>query len=124
VKLVFNLLFLQELLALAEAVALAQAAGLDEALVAELFSTSAMVPTGLQNRVNDLIGGDHAGWFPVPLARKDIRLAIELARESGLSLQLATTTARVYGDAERLGHTDHDVAAVVEAVRSAAAGGE
>jgi 3-hydroxyisobutyrate dehydrogenase-like beta-hydroxyacid dehydrogenase len=124
VKLVFNLLFLQELLALAEAVALAQAAGLDELLVAELFGTSAMVPTGLQSRVNDLIGGDHSGWFPVPLALKDIRLAMELAGESGLSLQLAATTARVYQDAERLGHTDRDVAVVVEAVRSAGARGD
>jgi len=119
VKLVFNLLFLEELLALSEAVALAQAAGLDEAPVTELFHASAMVPVGLQNRLADVLGGDHRGWFPIPLARKDIRLAVELGRETGLDLQLAATTDLVYRQAEQLGHPDNDVAAVVEAVRSA-----
>ena len=118
VKLVFNLLFLQELVALSEAVALAQAAGLDQELVGELFRTSPMVPVGLQNRLADVLAGDHGGWFPIPLARKDIRLAIELGRDSGLDLQLAAATDMVYRRAEQLGHVDKDVAAVVEAVRS------
>jgi 3-hydroxyisobutyrate dehydrogenase-like beta-hydroxyacid dehydrogenase len=118
VKLVFNLLFLQELLALSEAVALAEAAGLDAPLISELFRTSAMVPAGLLNRLDDVLGGEHHGWFPIPLARKDLRLAIQLGRESGLDLRLAVATDRVYQLAGDLARPDDDVAAVVEAVRS------
>jgi 3-hydroxyisobutyrate dehydrogenase-like beta-hydroxyacid dehydrogenase len=116
-KLVFNLLFLEELACLAEASVLGRAAGIDDALLEELFRASPMVPAGLLNRLDDLMHGDHRGWFPVPLARKDIRLARELGRESGLELQLAAAADALYERAESAGQVEEDVAVVIEAVR-------
>ncbi len=118
VKLVLNLLFLEDLAALSEAVTLARAARLDADLVRELFGISPLVPAGLQNRLANVLGSDHSGWFPIALARKDLRLAMELGREAGVELRLADVTEKLYAAAQDIADAHDDVAAVVEAVRA------
>jgi 3-hydroxyisobutyrate dehydrogenase-like beta-hydroxyacid dehydrogenase len=117
-KLVSNLLFLESLACLSEAVVLAQRAGIDESLLADFLRTSSAVPTGLHNRLDDVLHGDHDGWFSVSLGRKDLRLARELGQEQGAEMQVAAAADALYHQAELAGHGTDDVAAVVEAARS------
>lgn len=118
VKLVSNLLFLEGLACLSEAVVLAERAGVDAKLLADFLRSSPVVPSGLQNRLDDVLHGDHDGWFSVSLGCKDLRLARELGQEQGAELQLAAAAETLYLQAEHAGYGTKDVAAVVEAARS------
>ena len=102
---------------LARAVATAQAAGLDDTLVRDYFSRLPLVAPGLRNRLNDIISGEHRGWFSTTLGAKDMRLAEELARFHGLQLPLADAVKRQYEEAIADGWADADIAAVVELLR-------
>lgn len=117
VKVVANLLLLGQLSVLSEAVATAQASGIDDDLIARLGRTPLVAPA-LHNRVDDVIRGDHRGWFTAPLGRKDVRLARGLARSGGLDLAVAATVEALFDRTIALGLGDRDIAAVVEAVRA------
>jgi 3-hydroxyisobutyrate dehydrogenase-like beta-hydroxyacid dehydrogenase len=116
-KLISNYLLMTGIASLAEAVAAAQAAGLDDTLIRDYFSRLLLVAPGLRNRLDDLISGDHHGWFPTTLGAKDVRLAEELAQSHGLQLPLADAVKRRYEEAMADGWADADIAAVVELVR-------
>ena len=121
-KLLSNYLLLSGIASLAEGVATAQAAGLDDTLIRDYFSRLPLVAPGLRNRLDDIISGDHKGWFPTMLGAKDVRLAEGLARSHGLRLPLADAVKRRYEEAMAAGWTDADIAAVVELVRRPAGG--
>ncbi|MEA2669979.1 MAG: hypothetical protein QOG45_199 [Chloroflexota bacterium] len=117
VKVVANLLLLGQLTVLSEAVATAQANGVDDRLIAELGRTPLVAPA-LHNRLDDVIQGDHQGWFSARLGHKDVRLARTLARSGGLDLAVAATVEALFDEAIAAGLGDRDIAAVVEAVRA------
>jgi 3-hydroxyisobutyrate dehydrogenase-like beta-hydroxyacid dehydrogenase len=121
-KLISNYLLMTGIASLAEAVATAQAAGLDDDLIRDYFGRLPLVAPGLRNRLDDIISGDHRGWFPTTLGAKDVRLAEELARSHGLQLPLAEAVKRRYEEAMSDGWSDADIAAVVELVRRQRAG--
>jgi 3-hydroxyisobutyrate dehydrogenase-like beta-hydroxyacid dehydrogenase len=116
-KLISNYLLLTGIASLAEGVATAQAAGLGDTLIRDYFSRFPLVAPGLRNRLDDIISGDHRGWFPTVLGAKDVRLAEGLARSHGLQLPLADAVKRRYEEAMADGWADADIAAVVELVR-------
>jgi 3-hydroxyisobutyrate dehydrogenase-like beta-hydroxyacid dehydrogenase len=116
-KLISNYLLLTGIASLAEAVATAQAAGLDDTFIRDYFSRLPLVAPGLRNRLDDIISGDHRGWFPTTLGAKDVRLAEELALSHGLRLPVADAVKRRYEEAMADGWADADIAAVVELVR-------
>jgi 3-hydroxyisobutyrate dehydrogenase-like beta-hydroxyacid dehydrogenase len=119
-KLISNYLLMTGIASLAEAVATAQAADLDDELIRDYFGRLPLVAPGLRNRLDDIISGDHRGWFPTRLGAKDVRLTEELARSRGLDLPLAEEVKRRYEQAAADGWADADIAAVVELVRRAA----
>ena len=117
VKVVANLLLLGQLTVLSEAVATAQANGVDDRLIAELGRTPLVAPA-LHNRLDDVIHGDHQGWFSARLGHKDVRLARTLARNGGLDLAVAAAVEALFDQAIGAGLGDRDITAVVEAVRA------
>jgi 3-hydroxyisobutyrate dehydrogenase len=117
VKLVANLLLLGQLAVLCEAVATAQANGVDDRLIAELGRMPLVAPS-LQNRLDDVIHGQHEGWFSARLGLKDISLVRSLARRAGLDLAVAGTVAELFEQTVAAGLGDLDIAAVVETVRA------
>ncbi|WP_425581707.1 NAD-binding protein [Streptosporangium vulgare] len=71
----------------------------------------------MHNRVDDILTGDHQGWFTTRLAAKDVRLAVDLARSAGLDLPIARLVERRYEEAAERGWGDGDIGAVVELLR-------
>jgi 3-hydroxyisobutyrate dehydrogenase-like beta-hydroxyacid dehydrogenase len=117
VKVVANLLLLGQLSVLSEALATAQAAGVDDSIIAEL-GRSPLVAPGLQNRLDDLLHGDHQGWFAARLGRKDAHLARSMAAQHGLDLAVAAAVEALFEQTVAAGLGDRDIAAVVESVRA------
>jgi len=117
VKLLANELLLAQIAAVAEVVASAQANGVREELLAWLRD-SGLVPNNLKNRWDDLLAGDHQGWFSMRLGRKDLGLAIDLAADAGLDLAVARAADELFARGVEAGFGDLDIGAVVEAVRA------
>ncbi|MEV6982448.1 NAD-binding protein [Sphaerisporangium sp. NPDC051017] len=76
----------------------------------------------MRNRLDDVLGGDHEGWFTTRLGAKDVRLPAEVAETHGLTLPLARLVERRYEQAAAAGFGDADIGAVVELVRDRASG--
>jgi 3-hydroxyisobutyrate dehydrogenase-like beta-hydroxyacid dehydrogenase len=116
-KLLSNYLLLGGLALLAEAAATGLEVGLGQSVVHDFLENSAMVPAGLQNRLDDVLSGPHEGWFPARLGAKDVGLARQLAASAGLQLPIAELVEQRYQALAGFGLADADIAAVVELLR-------
>jgi 3-hydroxyisobutyrate dehydrogenase len=83
-KIVQNMLLITGVSALAEGIAIARGNGLSEELIRNVMSDSGVVSPAGKVRLASLLDDTHPGWFSPALARKDIRLAVDLARQAGL----------------------------------------
>ena len=72
----------------------------------------------LANRSTRMIANDYPLGFKVALHRKDLGIALDLAREVGASLPVAGLTAEIENGLMRRGHGDDDISAVARAIRS------
>ncbi len=117
IKLLNNYLLLAGLAVLADAVAVAQSVGLADDDVRSLFEDLPMVPAGLKNRVESLVGSDHEAWFSVDLGSKDLGLFTTLASEAGVHPGLLDAAATRYRQTSELGLGDRDLTAVIETLR-------
>ncbi|PGH18408.1 3-hydroxyisobutyrate dehydrogenase [Helicocarpus griseus UAMH5409] len=106
-KLANNYLLAIQNIATAEAMNLGIRWGLDPKTLGQMINSS----TGRcwSSEVNNPVPGvvetapasrDYAGGFGVSLMKKDLRLAVEAARESGTQLKLAETAQGVYEETE------------------------
>jgi 3-hydroxyisobutyrate dehydrogenase-like beta-hydroxyacid dehydrogenase len=116
-KLISNYLLMSGVATLAEAVATAQAVGLPDELIRDYLGQLPLVAPALHNRLDDIISGDHDGWFSTTLGAKDVRLAEDLARSHGVLLPLAEAVKRRFEEAAARGWADADIGAVVELLR-------
>jgi 3-hydroxyisobutyrate dehydrogenase-like beta-hydroxyacid dehydrogenase len=114
VKLGMNLLLALEVNALCEALALVQRAGIPgERLVEVMQSSMARAPV-LDVKAPLILGRNFAPSFPLRLMLKDVRLAIELARELEVLLPGAEAAERVYTAVKDAAKTDVDYAAIAD----------
>ncbi|HUA48272.1 MAG TPA: NAD(P)-dependent oxidoreductase [Solirubrobacteraceae bacterium] len=116
-KLLSNYLLMSGIATLAETVATAQAAGLPDQLIRDYLGGLPLVAPALRNRLDDIVSGDHDGWFSTTLGAKDVRLLEDLARSHGVSLPLADAVKRRFEEAAAQGWADADIGAVVELLR-------
>jgi 3-hydroxyisobutyrate dehydrogenase-like beta-hydroxyacid dehydrogenase len=116
-KLLNNYLLMSGIAVIGEAIAAGQASGLDAAVFRNYLLSTPMVAPAFHNRVEDLLGGDHEGWFSVGLGAKDVTLAIEAALEAGVELAIAHAVKARYQAAIDAGLADKDITAVVEVAR-------
>jgi 3-hydroxyisobutyrate dehydrogenase-like beta-hydroxyacid dehydrogenase len=116
-KLLSNYLLMSGIATLAETVATAQAVGLSDELIRDYLSRLPLVAPALLNRLDDIVSGDHDGWFATTLGAKDVRLAEDLARSHGVELPLANAVKRRFEEAAADGWADADIGAVVELLR-------
>lgn len=104
-------------LGVAEGIVLALKAGLDvEALVAAL-SGGAAQSWVLTNRSGRMLANDYPLGFKLSLHRKDLGIALQLARETGATLPVSALAEALEAGLIGRGHGDDDVSAVARALR-------
>ena len=104
-------------LGVAEGIVLALKAGLDvEALVAAL-SGGAAQSWVLTNRSGRMLANDYPLGFKLSLHRKDLGIALELARETGSTLPVSALAEALEAGLIGRGHGDDDVSALARAIR-------
>jgi len=117
VKLINNYLLMAGIATLAEVVAAGEAGGFGADELRSLLGELPTVAPALRNRVADLVGGDHQGWFSTLLGAKDVRLLVETATGAGVELPLAGAVQGRYEAAVAAGWADADLGAVIELLR-------
>jgi 3-hydroxyisobutyrate dehydrogenase len=105
-------------LGVAEGIVLAVKAGLDVEQVVTALSGGAAQSWVLANRSGRMLANDYPLGFKVALHRKDLGIALDLARETGTSLLVSALCEQLEAGLIGLGHGDDDVSAVARAVRA------
>jgi 3-hydroxyisobutyrate dehydrogenase/2-hydroxy-3-oxopropionate reductase len=101
---------------LGEALALARGLGLEDEAAYSVLALSP-VASQLERRKDAIISGNYPRRFPLRLARKDVELVREAAREAGVEVKLANASADWLEAAEAAGLGEEDYASVLEFIR-------
>lgn len=120
-KLAINISLAAQMLAFSEGLLLAERGGIDPALAAHAMTESAIGSPMLQARAPLVLDLPDRAWFDVQLMHKDVRLALEAARESGVPLPAALAADGVLSQAEKLGYGHRDIAGLFGVLAAAAA---
>jgi len=109
-KLAINISLAAQMLAFSEGVLLAQRGGIDPELAIQAMTHSAIGSPMLQARAPLLLDLPEQAWFDMQLMHKDIRLALDAARESAVPLPAASAADTVLSWAEENGYRHRDIA--------------
>jgi 3-hydroxyisobutyrate dehydrogenase len=104
-------------LGVAEGLVLAIKAGLDPDAVVTALSSGAAQSWVLANRSGRMIEDRYPLGFKVALHRKDLAIALDLAREAGVALPVAGIAAQLENGLVANGHGDEDMSALARAIR-------
>jgi 3-hydroxyisobutyrate dehydrogenase-like beta-hydroxyacid dehydrogenase len=113
-KIVNNMLAAANLAAAAEALAVAERAGLDLRLVHDVIVESSGGSWMFADRVPRALAGDDAPRAATRILRKDVGLAVDLAREVGVEVPMAKAAQAAFEAAVDAGFGERDDASVVE----------
>jgi 3-hydroxyisobutyrate dehydrogenase len=117
VKAVNQVILAGAYLGVAEGIVLAIKAGLDVEQVVTALSGGAAQSWVLTNRSGRMLENDYPLGFKVALHRKDLGIALELARETGTALPISALCEQLEAGLIGKGHGDDDVSAVARAIR-------
>jgi len=112
VKLGMNLLLALEIDAWAESLALVTEAGVPAERLIEVMQSSMGHARLLDVKTPLMLKDEYPASFPLRLMHKDLRLALELAREHGTRLPAAEAAYATYTVVKDASHDDPDFAAV------------
>jgi 3-hydroxyisobutyrate dehydrogenase-like beta-hydroxyacid dehydrogenase len=115
-KLISNLLLITGVAALAEAIATGRSQGISDELLQDVLGQSPVISAASAIRLNSVIDPEHPGWFSPVLARKDLRLAVGLANQSGLPVRVGPATDALLTAVVESGTEWPDFSAVIEAL--------
>ena len=115
-KLVSNLLLITGVTALAEGIVTARRNGISDELLKDVLADSFVVSAASKVRLESLFDSSHPGWFSPSLARKDVRLAVDLAEQAGVELRVGPATDALLTSVIDAGVQWPDFAAVIEAL--------
>ncbi|MGH1422218.1 MAG: NAD(P)-dependent oxidoreductase [Hyphomonas sp.] len=102
---------------LSEGIHFAEEAGLDIAKVIAAISGGAAQSWQMNNRWETMRDGHFEHGFAVDWMRKDLRIALDVARESGASLPMTATVDQYYADVQAMGGARWDTSALVVRLR-------
>ena len=112
VKLAMNLILALEVEALAEALALATRGGVAGEKLVEVMQSSMARAGVLDVKAPSILKNEFPASFPLRLMHKDMRLALELAAEEGVTLPAAAAAYATYSAVKDASKDDPDFAAV------------
>ena len=101
----------------AEGIVLAIKAGLDVEQTVAALSGGAAQSWVLPNRSGRMLANDYPLGFKVALHRKDLGIALAMARELGASLPVSALTEALEAGLIGQGHADDDMSAVARSIR-------
>ena len=104
-------------LAVAEGLVLAMKAGLDPEQVVGALSGGVAASWILANRSGRMIANDYPLGFKVALHRKDLAIALALARETGVALPGSSLVAALEDGLIANGHGDDDQSSIARVIR-------
>jgi 3-hydroxyisobutyrate dehydrogenase len=107
-------------LGVAEGIVLAIKAGLEPAQVVEALSGGAAQSWVLTNRSGRMIADDYPLGFKVELHRKDLGIALGLAREAGVALPVSALCEQLETGLMAGGHGAEDMSALARSLRELA----
>lgn len=97
---------------LAEGMHFADQAGLDIGQVISAISGGAAQSWQMENRWETMSNGEYEHGFAVDWMRKDLRIALETARENGASLPLTAMVDQYYADVQAMGGARWDTSSL------------
>ena len=112
VKLAMNLILALEVEALAEALALVTTAGVPGEKLVEVMQSSMARAGVLDVKAPLILKNEYPPSFPLRLMHKDMRLALELARQQRVTLPAAAASYATYSTVKEVAKDDPDFAAV------------
>lgn len=114
IKLAMNLILALQVDALAEALALVEAAGLEGEKLVEVMQSSMARAAVLDVKAPLLLRREYPPSFPLRLMQKDVGLALDLAKETGVTLPAAAAAYSTYSAVKAAAKEDLDYAAVMK----------
>ncbi|HUQ78688.1 MAG TPA: NAD(P)-dependent oxidoreductase [Patescibacteria group bacterium] len=117
VKAVNQVILAGTYLGVAEGIVLALKAGLDVEQVVGALGGGAAQSWVLTNRSGRMISNDYPLGFKVALHRKDLGIALDLAREMGADLPVSTLAAAFEDDLIAADHAEDDMSALARVIR-------
>jgi 3-hydroxyisobutyrate dehydrogenase-like beta-hydroxyacid dehydrogenase len=114
IKLAMNLILALQVDALAEALALVTGAGLAGEKLVEVLQSSMARAAVLDVKAPLLLKGEYPPSFPLRLMHKDVGLALDLAKETGVALPAAAAAFSTYSAVKAAAQEDLDYAAVMK----------
>jgi 3-hydroxyisobutyrate dehydrogenase len=115
-KILANSLLITGVASLAEAIATARRQAIPDEFLRTLLADSPVVSLASNLRLDSLLDATHPGWFSPELARKDLRLAIDLAEETGVGVRIGPAAEALLTAVIDAGVEWPDFAAVIEAL--------
>lgn len=112
VKLVNNMIMGTMLASVAEGCALATASDIPLEKLFQVLDLGAMAMPMLKAKAPSIMSGEYATNFPLKHAQKDMKFAISMAEQAGLSLPTTEAANSVYVKAIEAGRGDDDFSAV------------
>ena len=115
-KVLANFLLITGVASLAETVATARQHGVPDELLKGLLTDSPLLSAASSLRLDSVLDATHPGWFSPTLARKDLRLAIDLAEEAGVGVRIGPAAEALLTTVIDADGRWPDFAAVIEAL--------
>lgn len=113
-KLGINVSLAVQMLAFSEGLLLAERSGLDRKIALQVMTNSAIGSPTLKARAPLIFNPPETAWFDIRLMRKDIELALDLARSLGIPAPTAGRADEVLTKAGSLGYDRRDIASLYE----------
>jgi len=123
IKLAMNLLYALEVQAFAESLALVAASGFEPEKLVEVMQSSMGRAPILDIKAPFILKHEFPASFPLRLMHKDVRLALELARQQKIELPAGAAAYATYSAVKEQSNDDPDYAAVARFWKKAQAGG-
>jgi 3-hydroxyisobutyrate dehydrogenase-like beta-hydroxyacid dehydrogenase len=119
-KLAINISLAVQMLAFAEGLLLAERSSVDRQRALDIMEASPIGSPMLRARASIILDPPEEAWFDLRFMHKDIKLALDTARELGIPLPTAERADEVLERAEALGYERRDLAALFQALEQIA----